>query len=134
MADQSTVTAYRGVAARARLLSEGRRDLAFAAKELRKGMSTPEDVHVQQAKVLGDTCYIHRELFECFVPKYLRSPRTPSVTTTWQLTRKGTLGGTLMLGITILQEYSRNQDLIGDSSGEDEYYAICSVAKESLGM
>ena len=39
-----------------------------------------------------------------------------------------------MHGMNTLKHYSRNQDLLGDSSAEDEYYAVCSVAKEGLGM
>ena len=39
-----------------------------------------------------------------------------------------------MHGINMVKGYSQNQDLFGDSSGEDERYVIFSVARESMGM
>ena len=36
-----------------------------------------------------------------------------------------------MHGINMLKSYSWSQDIVCNSSGEDEYYAICFVAKGS---
>ena len=50
------------------------------------------------------------------------------------VTRKGTSGISVMHGVNEIKHVCRQQDLIGDSSAEDEHYAICAGAKEGLGI
>lgn len=47
-----------------------------------------------------------------------------SVTAIWQVV----LGGALLHDTNTLKGYHWNHDIIGDSSDEDRYYAICFVA------
>ena len=135
--EDSRCTAYRGIVARANYLSPDRPDIAYAVKELARGMSKPTS---------GDWCRLKR------LARYLKGQPRVVHKFNWQRatdklsvftdadwagdkeTRRSTTGGCVTIGKRLLKGWSRTQTLIALSSGESELYATLKAASEGLGI
>jgi hypothetical protein len=135
--DKKLIKEYRGMAATANYLAADRIDLAFAAKELCRDMSTPTKISFQKLK--------HLARYLVMVPKvvlFYEHQREPKelgtfVDSDWAGctgTRKSTSGGFMVLGKHLVKSWSTTQSTIALSSGEAEFYAIVEGASRALGV
>jgi len=135
--EPTQATAYRGVAARARFLSEDRWDIGYSAKELCKGMASPTEVKLVQARRLGRHLKGRPRVVRMF--RRQREPvklvvHTDSDHIGCVVTRKGTCGYIAYHGLNALKGGSSTHSLPATSSAEDEYYGICKAGSEGLGL
>ena len=130
-------TAYRGVAARARFLSEDRWDIGFAAKELCKGMASPSEANLMQAKRLGR--YLKGRMRVVRVFRKQRKPRKLVVHGDSDhigdvKTRKGSCGYIIYHGVNTIKAGCSTHALPALSSAEDEFFGVCKAGSEGLGI
>ena len=135
--DREKGTAYRAIVARANYMSPDRPDIAYAVKELARGMSSP---------TVGDWCRLKRLARYLkgrprLVHKYRWQKKAEKISifidADWagdKVSRKSTTGGCIMIGDHLLKGWSKTQTLIALSSGESELYATLKAASEGLGM
>ena len=126
---------YRGLVALLNYMSLDRCDLAFAAKDVSKVMSSPAMCDIPALKRIG---------------RYLTEyPRCVSVYR-WQVeplsidcysdsdwggdlvTRRSTSGGVVLRGDHLVLSWSRTQQIVSLSSAEAELHGLCKAASEGL--
>ena len=135
--DSAAASEYRARAARANFLASDRPDIAFAVKELCRGMSAPT-AHDQDAlKRLAR--YLLGRPRVVFHYAWQRAPESLDVFTDsdWAgcvRTRKSTTGGALMRGRHVLKTWSGTQATIALSSAEAELIAAVKSAAEGLAV
>ena len=135
--DSAAASEYRARAARANFLASDRPDIAFAVKELCRGMSAPT-AHDQDAlKRLAR--YLLGRPRVVFHYAWQRAPESLDVFTDsdWAgcvRTRKSTTGGALMRGRHVLKTWSGTQATIALSSAEAELIAAVKGAAEGLAV
>jgi hypothetical protein len=128
---------YRARAARANFLASDRPDIAFAVKELCRGMSAPT-VRDQEALkrlaryLLGKPRVVFHYAWQC-APDSL-DVFTDSDWAGCVRTRKSTTGGALMRGRHVLKTWSGTQATIALSSAEAELIAAVKGAAEGLAV
>ena len=128
---------FRGVAARGNYLGQDRMDIQFAAKEISRFMSKPEEQDWGAAERLARYLKNHRRV----VIEHGHQ-EMPSKVVVWsdtdfagcRRTRKSTSGGVVMFGSHCLKTYSHTQETVALSSGESEFYGIVKAATMGLGM
>ena len=123
--------------ARANYLAQDRLDIAFATKELSRGMSSPKLSDWNQLKKLGRYLIQHPRAVLPF--NYQADPGciTGTSDTDWagcRKTRKSTSGGIISFGRHILKSYSNTQALITLSSGEAEFYGLVKAGSVCIGI
>jgi hypothetical protein len=134
-AEQST--AYRATTARGNFLVADRPDIAFAVKELCRGMAKPSARDAEALKRLG------RYLLGC--PRVVvhfewqHDPQELSVMTDsdWAgcvKTRRSTSGGVIMRGSHLIKQWSSTQATVALSSAEAELISIVKGAAEGMGV
>jgi len=135
--DKKLIKEYRGMAATANYLAADRIDLAFAAKELCRDMSTPTKISFQKLKHLARYLVMVPEVVLFY--EHQREPKELGtfVDSDWAGctgTRKSTSGGFMVLGKHLVKSWSTTQSTIALSSGEAEFYAIVEGASRALGV
>ena len=128
---------YRARAARANFLASDRPDIAFAVKELCRGMSAPTVRDQEALKRLAR--YLLGKPRVVFHYAWQRAPESLDVFTDsdWAgcvKTRKSTTGGALMRGRHVLKTWSGTQATIALSSAEAELIAAVKGAAEGLAV
>ena len=122
---------------RAAYLSLDRPDIAFAVKELARGMSEPTVGDLRALRRLGR--YLVREPA---LTQYFRWQTLPNVLTTecdsdfagCRRSRKSTSGFIAMLGKHCIGTKCRHQSSIALSSGVAEFYASVSAISRAIGF
>ena len=130
-------TQFRMLAARCNYLAQDRPDIQFAAKEVCRKMSSPDEDAWGKLKRLAR--YLAGE--SRVVYEYHRQ-QTPSEIVVWsdtdfagcKETRKSTNGGAIMLGGHCVKAWSSTQAKIALSSGEAEFGGIVKAASEGMGV
>ena len=130
-------SSFRAVAARGNYLGQDRMDMQFAAKEISRFMSKPEEQDWRSAKRLARYLKGNRKVVIMY--KYQKLSWKVIV---WsdsdfagcQRTRRSTSGGVVMFGRHCLKTYASMQPLIALSVGEAEYYGIVKGGCTGLGM
>jgi hypothetical protein len=128
---------YRARAARANFLASDRPDIAFAVKELCRGMSAPTARDLEALKRLAR--YLLGKPRVVFHYAWQRAPESLDVYTDsdWAgcvKTRKSTTGGALLRGRHVLKTWSGTQATIALSSAEAELIAAVKGAAEGLAV
>jgi hypothetical protein len=128
---------YRARAARANFLASDRPDVAFAVKELCRGMSAPTVRDQDALKRLAR--YLLGRPRVVFHYAWQQAPACLDVYTDsdWAgcvKTRKSTTGGALMRGSHVLKTWSHTQATIALSSAEAELIAAVKGAAEGLAV
>ena len=130
-------TQFRMLAARCNYLAQDRPDIQFAAKEVCRKMSAPDETAWGQLKRLAR--YLAGE--SRVVYEYHRQ-QIPTEVVVWsdtdfagcRETRKSTSGGAIMLGGHCVKTWSSTQAKIALSSGEAEYGGIVKAISEGMGV
>ena len=128
---------FRMLAARCNYLAQDRPDIQYAAKEICRKMSAPDEAAWGQLKRLAR--YLAGE--SRVVYAYHRQPITNEIVV-WsdtdfagcKETRKSTNGGAIMLGGHCVKTWSSTQAKIALSSGEAEYSGIVKAISEGMGI
>ena len=128
---------FRAVAARGNYLGQDRVDMQFAAKEISRFMSKPEEQDWRSAKRLARYLKDNKRM----VIEY-KFQKMPEKVVVWsdtdfagcKRTRRSTSGGVVMFGNHCIKTYSQTQETIALSSGESEFYGIVKAAAMGLGM
>ena len=130
------ITRYRSLTMRANYLSLDRPDIAYATKELARGMQNPTQGHYNGLKRLARYLGGHRRLVWSYAEQSEQSKLkmfSDSDDGGCLTTRKSTSGGALMHGSHLLKFYSSTQHVISLSSGESEFYAGIKAGSVLLG-
>ena len=130
------ITRYRSLTMRANYLSLDRPDIAYATKELARGMQSPTQGHYNGLKRLARYLGGHRRLVWSYAEQSEQSKLkmfSDSDDGGCLTTRKSTSGGALMHGSHLLKFYSSTQHVISLSSGESEFYAGIKAGSVLLG-
>ena len=130
-------TRFRAVAARGNYLGQDRMDMQFAAKEISRFMSKPEEQDWRSAKRLARYLKDNKRM----VIEY-KFQELPEKIVMWsdsdfagcRRTRRSTSAGVAMFGGHCLKTYSSTQPLIALSVGEAEYYGIVKAGCTGLGV
>ena len=130
-------TQYRAAAARCNSLAQDRPYLQFAAKEICRSMSNPEENDWTELKRVGRYLKGEPRLIQAF-----RFQTMPSIIDAFAdsdfagciNTRKSTSGGAIIFGSHCIQSWSSTQSVIALSSGEAEYYSLVNTASQSIGI
>ena len=130
---------FRALAARGNYMAQDRIDLdvQYAAKEISRFMSAPEEIDWRKVKRLGKYLKGNKRAVYVF-----KNQPMPEKVVIWsdadfagcKRTRKSTSGGVVMIGEHCLKTYSSTQPLIALSVGEAEYYGIIKAGCVGLGM
>jgi hypothetical protein len=112
-------------------------DMQFAAKEISRFMSKPEEQDWRSAKRLARYLKDNKRM----VIEY-KFQKLPEKVVVWsdtdfagcKRTRRSTSGGVVMFGSHCIKTYSQTQETIAVSSGESEFYGIVKAAAMGLGM
>ena len=129
-------TAYRACAARSNFLGLDRPDMQFAAKEVSRHMSQPQESDIAALKRLARYCRRYPRIV--FKYKFQAPPKSIKVYSDSNYagclkTRKSTQGGAILLGQHCVKTYSSTQGVIALSSAEAEFYGIVKAASVGLG-
>ena len=134
---QEKASAHRLVLMRAAYLALDRPELLYSVKEIARGMSAPTEGDRAKLRRLA------RYLGHCpRVWQRFMWQRLPSVFDIecgsdfagCSKTRKSTSGYAAMLGEHCISSRSKTQSVIATSTGEAEFYAICSAVSQGLGL
>lgn len=130
-------TAYRACAARCNCLGLDRPDIQYAAKEISRYMSKPQEEDIAALKRLAR--YVKQYPRVAFKFKFQSPPSKIRVYSDSNYagclkTRKSTQGGIVMLGNHCIKTYSSTQSIIAISSAEAEFYGIVKAASVGLGI
>ena len=131
----SSLTEFRGLAARANYLAADRIDLQYCAKEICRFMSSPTETSVVAAKRLGRYLLAHKRLVWTYPWQRAEGIDVYS-DTDWSgcpRTRKSTSGGCVMIGKHCIRTWSSTQPSVTLSSGEAEFYGLVKAAGAGLG-
>ncbi len=112
-------------------------DMQFAAKEIPRLMSKPEEQDWMAAKRLARYFKDHQRV----VLEY-KDQKFPNKVVLWSdtdfaacwRTRRSTPGGVVMFGSHCLKTYSKTQETIALSSGESGFYGIVKAATMGIGI
>ena len=120
-------TEYRALAARANYLAQDRVDIQYAAKEISRNMSSPENADWCKSKRLGrylkgEPRLIQMLCFQASQSKIIGWSDTDHAGCTE--TRKSTSGGIIQIGGHCIKTWSTTQSVIALSLGEAEYYGL----------
>ncbi len=128
---------HRAVAVRGNYLGQDRMDMQYAAKEISRFTSKPEEQDWKAAKSLARSLKHHRMVM--LEHKYKELPS--KVVVWWDAdfagcgrTRRSASGGVVMLGSRCLKTHSQTQETIGLCSGESEFYGIAKAATMGIGI
>ena len=129
-------TAYRRLVARLNFLAQDRHDIAYATKELARGMANPKLSDWERLKrmgryLVGRMRYVIMYHFQ--KDTYAINAFSDSDWAGDLASRKSTTGGCLMIGDHCIKAWSVNQSVIALSSGEAEFYALTRAAAMALG-
>ena len=135
--DRMEESLFRVVAARGNYLGQDRMDMQFAAKEVSRFTSKPEEQDWSSAKRSARQLKDNKRV----VIEY-KFQRMPEKVVAWSDTdfagckraRRSTSGGVVMLGGHCVKTYSQTQETIALSSGESEFYGIVKAATMGLGV
>ena len=127
---------YRAAAARLNYLAQDRPDLAFAAKEVSRAMSSPNSGDEMRLKRV--IRYIQGCLRVCMQYKWQKQPEVLTVysDSDWAgcvRSRKSTSGGCAMHGAHLIHHWSSTQATVALSVAEAELNGITKAAAESIG-
>ena len=133
----SDVSFYRSLTMRAAYLSMDRPDIAFAVKELARGMSQPTNSHMKALRRLGRFLVKEPRVVQTF--PWQGSPDVLTAETDSDFagcgrTRTSTSGYVALLGKHCIVTKTRHQSVIALSSGEAEFYAATSGIARSIGI
>ena len=130
-------TKYKQLVARLNFLSQDRHDIAYATKELARGMANPTESDLERLKRMGR--YLRGRMR--YVIRYHFQKDTYAINSfsdsDWAgdlVTRKSTSGGCLMIGDHCIKAWSINQSVIALSSGEAEFYALTRASAMAMGL
>ena len=128
---------YQARVARGNYLSPDRPDIAFAAKELARSMSSPTQGDWERLKRLARYLKGRPRVVSKF--QWQRATGTLGIFTDadWagdKRERKSTSVGCIMVGNHLLKGWAKTQTLIALGSGESELYATLRAASEGLGL
>ena len=118
-------------------MGQDRMDMQFAAKEISRFMSMPEEQDWRSAKRLAR--YLKDSKRMVIEYKFQKLPekvvvRSDTDFVGCSLTRRSASGGVVMFGSHCIKTYSQTQETIALSSGESEFYGIVKAAAMGLGM
>ena len=132
----ATARLFRACAARANYLGMGRVDIAFAAKELCRRMSSPMWADMEALRRLAQYLVGLPRLVWCF--KWQNESSLQAYVDTdyagCQATRRSTSGGVLFRGSHVLKHWATTQKHVTLSSGEAELGGVVKGAAEGLGV
>ncbi len=122
---------FRAVAARGRYLRQDRMDVQYAAEEIWRFTSKPEEQGWRAAMRLARYLEDHRSVV--LEHKYQELSKKVVIWSDADFagcgrTRKSTSGGVVVFGSHCLKTYSQTQDTKTLSSGESEFYGIVKAA------
>ncbi len=128
---------FRAVAARGNYLGQGRVGMQFAAKEISRFTSKPEDQDWRSA-----TRLVRRLKDNKRVAIEYKFQRLPEKVVVWsdtnfagcRRTRRSTSGGVVMFGNHRVKTHSQTQQARAVSSGESEFFSVVKAAAMGLGM
>ena len=131
------VKRYQALVARANYLAQDRSDIQYAAKELRRKMSSPTRGSWKALVKLGK--YIKSHSRYSYLYQYQDLPKELTIWTDTdyagcKTSRKSTSGGVVMWGKHIIKSWSSTQSVIALSSGEAEYYGMVKGGSVGLGI
>jgi len=135
--ESKQATMYRGLAARANYLSQDRRDIRFAVKEISRRMAKPRVKDLQALKRLARYLVGRPRAVCVFNAQSLPKTIEGWCDSDWAgcpETRKSTSGGIIIWGQHPLKAWSTTQNVVALSSGEAEYYAMVKAGSQSLGI
>ena len=122
---------------RAAYLSIDRPDIAFAVKELARGMSTPTQRDLRALRRLGRFLAKEPRLVQYFPWQKLPETLTAESDSDYAgctRSRKSTSGFAALFGKHCIMTKSRHQSVIALSSGEAEFYAGTSAIARAIGL
>ena len=122
---------------RAAYLSLDRPDIAFAVKELARGMSEPTVGDLKALRRLGRFLVREPTLIQFFAWQSVPSVLTAECDSDFagcRQSRKSTSGFIAMLGKHCIGTKCRHQSTIALSSGEAEFYASVSAISRAIGL
>ena len=130
-------TYYRSLTMRAAYLSLDRPDIAFAVKELARGMAEPTRGDLRALRRLGRFLVREPKLIQYFAWQSLPSVLSAECDSDFagcRQSRKSTSGFIAMLGKHCIGTKCRHQSTIALSSGEAEFYASVSAISRAIGL
>ena len=122
--------------ARGNYLAQDRTDIAYAVKELSKGMSSPKQESMGKLKRFARYLKVRRRLVMKF--GYQQEVKGDTVWTDTDFagcvkSRKSTSAGVIKLGAHLVKSWSSSHSVIALSSGEAEYYGLVKGSSMGLG-
>ena len=128
---------YRAVVARANYIAQDRTDIAYATKELSRGMSRPTRGNQRALKRLARYLIGKERAVNKYKYQQAYKHIEAWVDTDYagcRKTRKSTSGGIIRLGNHVIKTWSTTQSVIALSSGEAEYYGMVKGGSVGLGI
>ena len=133
----SEVRKFRGLAARLNYLAADRPDLAYSAKEVCRGMSTPTRGAWKRLKRVVRYLLEHRRTVLSYPWQGDEDEVTTHTDSDWagcKTTAKSTSGGSIVIGEHYVKGWSSTQASIALSSGEAELVALTKATAETMGI